>query len=625
MTLTVITRDSVGTVLTGRQVSFVSGAPGVATVSTTGTVTAIAVGTTVVTATSEGKVGTVVISVVMSPALCSNATPLSLGVGQVVQLTGSSREALCVAGGTSGAEYALIPINGSAERQAATVSLAAANTVAPAGPVGPGAAAAALTGPGGPANEEPRASGRMPRDYAFETALREKTRHLHAEAVARARASGALRQRPAAVAGLEGRTPPALGTLVTLNASSSSACGPASTMRGARVVAVSNSAIVVEDTLRPSGGFTPADYQSVATIFDTLVYALDTTAFGAPADIDQNGRVILFFTPAVNALTQSTSTSVVEGFFFERDLYPHQKNAFVGIDCPTSNEAEMFYLPVVDPAKVYNGYFTSKDTLVADVIGTTIHEFQHLINASRRFYVTTAYVNEEEGWLNEAMSHLAQEILYLHVAGLTPRSHLTYQRSVLDPPPVRGSAMRSYQADNLYNFSTYLRTTETATAYAPTDPQIELTTRGAAWALLRYALDQSPGRPEPYLRALVDATTEGIPNFNTVFASIGGLAGALRGALVANFVSDAVNVAPIYTYPSWNFRDWLPHFVANSRAYPLTTRSLPDGSNVTIGLKAGGSSIVRFGIGPQLTGAIAIAAGGAAGAGAVDLMLVRTK
>ncbi|HVZ49181.1 MAG TPA: Ig-like domain-containing protein [Gemmatimonadaceae bacterium] len=625
-TVTATTRDANGNVLTGRTISFTSGATGVATVSSSGTVTGVAAGAAVITATSEGKSGTVVITVAASAASCDGVQPLTLTNGQVQQLTGGSRTTLCVSGGTSGAEYALIPVNTSASRLSETVSLAAANTSVATGlPAAASLMAAQVLGLADPSlvASAQAVEGHMPRDYAFEATLRAQTSGLRAAALLRARASGITRTPRAAVVGLTGSTPPAIGSIVTLNASVNSACGPTSTPRPSRVVAVSNSAIIVEDTLRPAGGFTATDYQNVAATFDTLVFALDTTSFGAPADIDQNGRIVLFFTPAVNALTAKSSTSVIEGFFYERDLYPHTANASVGVDCPTSNEAEMFYLPVVDPNQVYNGFFTSKSTLVSDVIGTTIHEFQHLINASRRFYVTTALVNDEEDWLNEAMSHLAQEILYLHVAGLTPKSDLTFATSTATG--TRLAAMQSYESDNLFDFSSYLSTVETSTAYAPTDPQVELTTRGAACALLRYALDQSPNAPETYLRALVNATTEGIPNFNTVFSSVGGLAGALRGAAVANFTDDAVGVTGTYTYPTWNYRDWLPHFTANSSKYPLTSRALPGGSNVTIALVPGGSSVVRFRVAGGATGAIAVTFSGAGGADAVDLMLVRTQ
>lgn len=74
--LSVVTKDSAGGVLTGRTVTWASVAPGIASVSTTGLVSGVTAGSTQITATSEGKVGSVTMvamkapvgSVVVSPA-----------------------------------------------------------------------------------------------------------------------------------------------------------------------------------------------------------------------------------------------------------------------------------------------------------------------------------------------------------------------------------------------------------------------------------------------------------------------------------------------------------------------------------------------------------------------------
>jgi hypothetical protein len=111
---------------------------------------------------------------------------------------------------------------------------------------------------------------------------------------------------------------------------------------------------VLADTTNPSGGFSTADYQRFAARFDTLVYPLDVTNFGAPADIDKNSKVVLLFTGAVNALTPPKSTSYVGGFFFGRDLFPTDSTAEFGEGCAGSNYAEMFYLLTPDPTGSIN-------------------------------------------------------------------------------------------------------------------------------------------------------------------------------------------------------------------------------------------------------------------------------
>jgi hypothetical protein len=66
--LTVTTRSEDGETLTGRQVTFASDNPGIATVSEVGRVTAVASGLTVITATVEGKSGTANVAVDALPA-----------------------------------------------------------------------------------------------------------------------------------------------------------------------------------------------------------------------------------------------------------------------------------------------------------------------------------------------------------------------------------------------------------------------------------------------------------------------------------------------------------------------------------------------------------------------------
>jgi hypothetical protein len=65
--LQAVVRDNLGNVLTGRAVTWTSGAGTVASISAAGLVTAVAAGTATMTATSEGRTGTAVITVAAPP------------------------------------------------------------------------------------------------------------------------------------------------------------------------------------------------------------------------------------------------------------------------------------------------------------------------------------------------------------------------------------------------------------------------------------------------------------------------------------------------------------------------------------------------------------------------------
>jgi len=92
--LTAITEDSVGNVLTGRTVSWGSSNTGVATVSPSGLVTAVALGTATITASSEGKSGTSAITVYIPVASVTVAPPTAtVLVTQTKQFTATTKDA----------------------------------------------------------------------------------------------------------------------------------------------------------------------------------------------------------------------------------------------------------------------------------------------------------------------------------------------------------------------------------------------------------------------------------------------------------------------------------------------------------------------------------------------------
>lgn len=98
MTLTAITYDASGNALTGRGIVWASSAPGVATVSTTGVVTAKSAGSATITATSEGKTGSATITVsAPAPVPVSSVTVTprtdTLPIGGSVTLTAITYDA----------------------------------------------------------------------------------------------------------------------------------------------------------------------------------------------------------------------------------------------------------------------------------------------------------------------------------------------------------------------------------------------------------------------------------------------------------------------------------------------------------------------------------------------------
>ena len=91
--LTAQVTDEQGNVLSGRPITYSSGAPQVATVSANGTVTGVAPGSATITATSEGKTGTATVLVAPIPVAAVTIAPATpnVVVGGTVQLTATAR------------------------------------------------------------------------------------------------------------------------------------------------------------------------------------------------------------------------------------------------------------------------------------------------------------------------------------------------------------------------------------------------------------------------------------------------------------------------------------------------------------------------------------------------------
>jgi hypothetical protein len=518
---------------------------------------------------------------------------LSLEVGQSRTLTAAQATTIEISGGSAGADFVLVPFHGS-ETPSSTVSLQFTGTEI--------TGVAAQLSPGDPAFSAERAAGLRPRLQSrstlrarLDTELRRLERREFARRMPAARAAFA-RKVSASVSGSGSLAiVPNVGDQVTYNTSRTSCESPS--MRTGRVVAVTDRAVIVADNNNPAGGFTDAEYVAIGEQFDDFVYPIDVMYFGAPEDIDENGdRAVIFYTRAVNELTPAGSDAIIGGFFHPRDLFP-KTSSDPNFACATSNESEMFYMLVPDPLGTVNGNIRAKASVREGTIGVLGHEFQHLINASRRLYVNDAN-DFEEVWLNEGLSHIAEELLYYSATGFGPRQNITFSQLVATQERV--NAVNAYQIDNFGRLLEYLEDPEGNSPYADND---ELATRGAAWQLLRYAADRSTKSQQVIWFDLANSDNNHFTNFNAVLGDFFTIA---RDWAAAQYADDAVATAPVHQHPSWHFRSIMPRIInqTNPPPYPLRTRTLVAGTPLSLTLTGGGAAYIRFGIGAGATGVI---------------------
>ena len=308
-------------------------------------------------------------------------------------------------------------------------------------------------------------------------------------------------------------------------------------------------------------------------MFDTRLYAADTAAFGRESDIDANSVVIVLMTNVVNKLvtTQQCQTEgFVAGFFFGADIDPRFASD------SRFNHGEVFYSMVADPSAMLSCAH-SRDQVKRIVPITFVHEFQHMISYNQHVLVRGG--DSEDLWLNEALSHFAEE-----VGGRTylPGDRVGFSRFV---------------TGNLFNAYSYLDTTGNHFLLA-SEGIGSLAERGAGWLFMRYLVDQfaadtSLAAQNVFTRSLVQTTLLGSANVanrtGQAFAQT-----VTRWALT-NWVSDlpAFATPPELTYTSWLFRTTFDtlHVQAPSvfpKPFPLVpTQSDGPGVDVSGTIRAG--------------------------------------
>jgi hypothetical protein len=278
--------------------------------------------------------------------------------------------------------------------------------------------------------------------------------------------------------------------------------------------------------------------------------------------------------------------------------------------CDGSNVAEMVYMDVVDGV-------TPKGFVTVNTPATLSHEFQHLINQARRLYINTAAAPTEERWLNEGLSHMAEELTFYRASGLAPRQNLG---TTVFADPKTAQAFNFFQNQNFQRLKSYLGNTEGQAAIGTSDTDDDLATRGATWSFLRYAADQRFTPPEaPFWYRLVNSNVTGMQNLSDVVGSDVRL--VMRDWTLSILLDDLVpGIASKYQSLSWNLRQ------AVSPYAPATRNLTNNASTGAITLNAGGTSFRRFGI--AAGGEAYVSASGFSGGPlpkGILLALVRTK
>jgi hypothetical protein len=282
--------------------------------------------------------------------------------------------------------------------------------------------------------------------------------------------------------------------------------------------------------------------------------------------------VIVLLTQKVNELSPDCNSSgrVILGYFFGADLLPRSSRN------PGSNEAEVFYGLVPDPG---NAACTIPLAEANSRLPTTfIHEFQHMISFNQHVLVRNG--TAEDTWLNEGLSHFAEEL----GGRLIPDAEC----------PSSPSCAQEFLEGDLLNAFEYLAFPEDFFLIEPGNSTGRLEERGANWLFVRWLVDHFASEPilGPNLTlALVNTSDIGSAN---VTARTGVPFSTLVGEWqLSNYLDDLPGFSAASSrlqYTSWNFRE----AAAPNGGFPLVPDSTDGTAYAHTGtLRAGSGRHIR--------------------------------
>jgi len=588
--LTAVVRTAVGNLAPDQSVTWGTSDAAIATVDASGNVSGVSPGRVVISATAGSASGTTTIDV------CPN-----LAVGEAYAATMPLASQLCFGGQASAAEYTYMPVNLSTS---SSLSLSVTGT-----------GIQAVTGPPSPNRLPGEGSGLLPSalagsDVAMLARASAQTQPLLGRPASRIVPRSGRGLRRSITPGV-----PTVGQLMSLNVAQG--CSGTPDNRTGMVRKVSAHAIIVSDTSNPAGGFTTAQYDSIALEFDSLSFMVDSTNFGAPTDVDANGRIVLFYTRAVNELSPPATALTSYGYFTNRDAFSTDPNS----GCERSNAGEILYMVVPDPTGAVNSNVRTVPLVRGNGSRTAAHELQHLINAFRRVYVTGA-TSFEEPWLDEGLSQVAEELMFYRTSvGLAPRGNIVLSNLNTGPNASRRvAAYNTYQNNNFTLFRSWLQRPDTTGAFVTSNPAGSAF-RGVLWAFLRYASDRLNGSEPAFWQSLVNSQLSGKANLqNAIGANPDEW---LRDFTAAMYADDnSFSVAAAYRQPSWNFRS----VYGGLGGFPLLARPLTNATPLTLSYsKGGGTAYTRFGVAASTFASISALSGGSVPSSPYALIVVRTK
>ncbi len=442
--------------------------------------------------TSPGGIG-------VSPVMLQVAAQRALAVGQAAELT-SLADARCNEFTPATARYLITVPNAARSLGSGTMALSLRGTM--------------LSSPGSAAATAALVSLRTPRPTVPSRSSRRDAIHGRLlEANRAVAAAGSLTIQRRVAPRQANATAPAIGSIVPVRVPSLDQPNFCSnfTPIGARTVYSGTKVVLLEDTIPIFGGAPTlagqmdAEYQALGAELDGTVWPILETfgnALVMDSRLDDNGRILLVFSPRVNAFfSGAVMAAVVNCDFFSRAQFA------------SSNVGEYVYAQV--PTSLEAGFGAGTRTRwMHEIRGTLAHEMKHVTAYAERIVRGQPL---EEPWLEEATARHAEELFARAVYGRARFGNdgvtatLECELRAGDPafPACAGKprAMRPH-AEALWSFL------DDPTARSPLGPTApgDATYYGSAWSLTRWLIDQESLAEPAFFTALTTSGLSGIEN-----------------------------------------------------------------------------------------------------------------
>ncbi len=279
----------------------------------------------------------------------------------------------------------------------------------------------------------------------------------------------------------------------------------------------------LDRTTTPLATISAATLKALAAGFADPIVPRERVYFGKESDLDGDGRISILLSPLV---TQSAVA-----YFSPCDLLDPK----VVTLCTHSNKMELLYMS--PPSSIKPPYNTPNAMLE-----TVAHELQHLIYFNRKYLLNNNTMANENPYITEGLSHLAQDLSGYQAGNLYVLMASLKGVNLLAVPNMTSGAIKTYvpgQADGIM--------------------------RGGGYLLLRYLFDRAggdamdaKGTPQDkggiaWLRKFMDGKATGVANFTgTTSLALDKL--GLQFWTTMTVSNRGTSGAPINSDPKLNYR-----------------------------------------------------------------------